>query len=86
MTEPIIAKFMLPITTKETVEELMQQGCNWGKTIGAIAELEKIKAEIEEIKGLRDNPYNKETEYSVSTKELREILDKHIAELKGKTE
>ena len=48
-----------------------------------IEELEKIKADFEEIKGPRDNPYNNKTEYSVSMKELREVFDKHIAELKG---
>ena len=48
-----------------------------------IEELEKIKAEFEEIKCPRDNPYNNETEYSVSMEELRELFDKHISELKG---
>lgn len=48
-----------------------------------ITELEKIKAEFEEIQLLRDNPYNNETEYSVSMEELRELFDKHISELKG---
>ena len=46
-------------------------------------ELEDVKAEFEEIKGLRDNPYTNETEYSVSMKELRELFDRHISELKG---
>ena len=49
----------------------------------AIEELEKIKNGIEEIKILRINPYNNQSEYSVSTKELRELLDNHISELKG---
>ena len=52
----------------------------------AIEELEKIKTEIEEIKILRINPYNNQSEYSVSTKELRELLDNHISKLKGEQE
>ena len=48
-----------------------------------IEELEKIKEEVEELGCLRDNPYNNETEYSVSTEELRELINKHIKELKG---
>ena len=51
-----------------------------------IEELKKVKAEIEEIQLLRDNPYNNHTEYSVSMTELRELFDKHISELKGETE
>lgn len=49
----------------------------------AIQELEKIEADFEEIKSLRDNPYNNKTEYSVSMKELRAVFEKHISELKG---
>ena len=52
----------------------------------AVTELEKIKADFEEIKGPRDNPYNNKTEYSVSMKELREVFDKHISELKGEND
>lgn len=48
-----------------------------------IKELEKIKAEFEEIQLPRDNPYNNRTEYSVSMEELRELFGKHIAEPKG---
>ena len=48
-----------------------------------IKELEKIKAEIEEIQLLRDNIYDNKTEYSVSMTELRELFNKHISELKG---
>jgi len=54
-----------------------------GNGISLEEEFEKIKAEIEEIKLLRDNPYNNETEYSVSMEELRKLFDKHIAELNG---
>ena len=48
-----------------------------------IEELKKIKEEFEEIKSMRDNPYNNKTEYSVSMKELREVFEKHISKLKG---
>lgn len=85
MTEPIIAKFMLPITTKETVQELMQQGCNWGKTIGAIEELEKIKEEIKDLDlGFFDEDYRAGVARGIM--EFNKILNKHIAELKGETE
>jgi hypothetical protein len=91
MKEPIIAQFRLPITEKETVQELMQQGCNWGKTIGAIAELEKLKAEIkeEEEKGIyyeceewiEGRPCDED--YFYGLKRAIMIIDKHISELKG---
>ena len=48
-----------------------------------IEELEQLKADFEEIQLLRDNPYNNRTEYSISMKELRELFDEHISELKG---
>lgn len=50
-----------------------------------VEELRKMKAEFEEIKGLKDNPYNNETEYCdcVSMRELRKLFDKHIIKLKG---
>jgi Icc-related predicted phosphoesterase len=86
MKEPIIAQFRLPITEKETVQELMQKGVDWGKTIGAIEELEKIKAEIEDmwIKSAKDLKtgeviYENLCEHS----EVLEILENHISELKG---
>lgn len=56
--------------------------CDYVK--GQVDILEKIKADFEEIKGLRDNPYNNKTEYSVSMEELRKLFDEHITELKGK--
>ena len=63
--------------------DLHESYCEKDKEDFAITELEKIKAECEEIILLRDNPYNNKTEYSVSMKELREVFDKHISELKG---
>lgn len=62
-------------------EECLMRKAQENKSI--IKELEKIKEEVEELECLRDNPYNNETEYSVSMEELRELFDKHISELKG---
>ena len=73
MNEPIIAQFRLPITEKETVQELMQKGVDWGKTIGAIEELEKIKAEFED-------------KILLNQTVAIQILDNYIAELKGGAE
>ena len=65
---------------------LHESYCEKDKEDFAIEELKKLKAEFEEIECVRDNPYNNEIEYSVSMEELRELLDKHIAELKGNIE
>ena len=89
MTEPIIAQFMLPITTKETVQELMQKGVDWGKTIGAIEELEKLRAEIEK---LNNTDYGSMFSYESHKgagdmqDDIINIIDRHIAELKGEIE
>lgn len=64
-------------------DELKQWEHDKGYTKGQIDILKKIKAEITEIGCFRNNPYNDKTEYSVSMKELRELFDKHISELKG---
>lgn len=49
--------------------------------VALIKELEKIEAEITEVKLPRDNPYNKQTEYSVSMDEIRKIFDKHMSSI-----
>ena len=41
--------------------------------------LEDIKAEIAEEICLTDNPYTKETEYTISHKKVLDIIDKHIS-------
>lgn len=85
MTEPIIAQFMLPITTKETVQELMQKGVDWGKTIGAIEELEKVEEKIDfEEKWLKnikmENGFISIADIEVAMSGIRSV----ISELKGK--
>ena len=47
-----------------------------------IKELEKIMEYAEEESILRDNVYERVTEYSVSTTDLRNIIGKRISELK----
>ena len=41
--------------------------------------IEDIKADIAEEICPTDNPYTKETEYTISRKKLLEIIDKHIS-------
>ena len=81
MKEPIIAQFMLPITTKETVQELMQKGVDWGKTIGAIEELEKIKAEM-----MDEMRLHQDGDYYININDFYKVVNNHISELKGETE
>ena len=51
-----------------------------------IEELEKIKEYANEEIILRDNLYDNVTEYSVSIRDLENIIDRRIAKLKGKNE
>lgn len=53
------------------IRESLQENIN--------AVLEDIKAEIAEEICLTDNPYTKQTEYTISHKKVLEIIDKHIS-------
>ena len=61
----------------------MQCGYKQGYEDGAIAELEKIKAEIEEV-SYADKEFDGER--NVDLKDVDSILNEHIAELKGEQE
>ena len=68
--------------TDELKQWEYDKGYEKGKKDGAIEELEKIKAEIEDIEEL---DYNFEGFYHCQNEALK-IIDKHITELKGEQE
>lgn len=66
----------------QTAKEQQFEICDRCKQ-NTIEELEKVKEYVEDESILRKNLRDNVTEYSVSMRDLRNFLNKQIAELKG---